>query len=301
MACPQQTAPVTQGSVLRRREVQSSLQLDFQHDMAEGRTVLAGSRQEPPWRVVRGFRLADGAVLVHLHNVSGGLLGGDRLHLAVTVGRSARAQITTTGATRIYRPRHAAPETVQLNEIAVAEDGLLEYVPDPIIPFAQSRFYQRTVIRLAAGAGLFWWDALAPGREAGGEVFAYEQVRMSCELWAQGCLIAAEAARVQPDTRPVHSPARLGAYRYWASFYMCRVGLEQQFWVKAEQQLREAASALARPEEMLLSISTLPAHGLSVRCLARHSYVLIPSLQKLWCVGKLIIYGGSAIFPRKVN
>jgi hypothetical protein len=53
--------------------VRASLQLEFERDVT-GRTLLAASRQEPPLRVVRAFGAEDGAALVHLHNVSGGLL-----------------------------------------------------------------------------------------------------------------------------------------------------------------------------------------------------------------------------------
>jgi hypothetical protein len=151
--------------------VAASMRLDFERDAMSGRTVLAASHQEPPLKVVRAFGVEDGAALVHLHNVSGGLLGGDRLQLAVHVGAGARVQVTTTGATRIYRARAEALPTLQSNEIAVAENGLLEYLPDAVIPFAGARFSQRTTIRLAAGAGLFWWEVLAPGREAHGAIW----------------------------------------------------------------------------------------------------------------------------------
>ncbi len=42
--------------------------------------------QEPPWRVIRAFPQDNGAALVHLHNVSGGVLAGDDLHLDIAVG-----------------------------------------------------------------------------------------------------------------------------------------------------------------------------------------------------------------------
>ena len=300
MPCLEQIVPATQESILATRGVESSLGLEFQRD-AGGCTVLAGSSHEPPLRVLRAFTLADGTALVHLHNVSGGLLGGDRLCLGVKVGRGARAQITTTGATRIYRPRPSTGDTTQLNQVTVAEEGLLEYVPDPLIPFAQARYRQRTVIRLQPGAGLFWWEVLSPGREASGEVFAYERVEMRLEAWAQDRLIIAECARLQPRIRPPSTPARLGEFRYWASFYICRLGLEQKFWVMAEQHLRDAASVLAEPKDMLWGISTLPEHGLAIRCLARHSHEVIPSLQKLWSHAKLLLYGCAAVPPRKVN
>lgn len=281
--------------------VQASLQLEFERDDATGQTVLASSRQEPPLRVVRAFTVAEGAAMAHLHNVSGGMLGGDSLALSVRVGAGANVQLTTTGATRIYRPRRNASAATQRNEIIVAENGLLEYVPDPIIPFAGARFSQRTSIELTPGAGLFWWEILMPGREARGEIFEYESVEMKTELVAAGRCIAAERIRLEPQKHALSSPARLGPHRYWATFYICRVGLSSSAWLAAEKQLREFAGKLTRPGETRWGISTLMEHGLIVRCLACHGREVLAGLHAFWQTAKFLLYGRNAVPPRKVN
>jgi len=283
----------------RSSYVQASLALAFEE--SGGNTVLAASRQQPPLRVVRAFPLEDGAALVHLHNVSGGLLGGDEIALEISLGASARAQVTTTGATRIYRPRAQAPVTMQANTVSVGENALLEYVPDPIIPFAGVRFRQRTTIELAAGAGLFWWECLAPGREAHGELFAYDSVELAMEVQAAGRPILCERVRLQPKQHTLQSPAKLGPYRYWASFCCCRVGLQPAFWLDAEQQLRGIARDLNHPEEALWGISTLVSHGLVVRCLAREGHSVPAGLREIWRAAKLLIYQREPIPPRKVH
>lgn len=281
--------------------VEASLALDFAREASTGRTVLSASVQEPPLRVVRAFALDDGSALAHLHNVSGGLLGGDRLSLAVNVGAGASVQLTTTGGTRIYRPRKSAPPTTQTNEIHVGENALLEYVPDAIIPYAGARFEQRTRISLAAGAGLFWWEVIAPGREASGEVFAYERIEMRTDITAGGRLIAAENIRLDPRGAPLGSIARLGEYRYWATFYICRAGLDFTMWLAAEEHLREAARDLSRTCEALWGVSTLLADGLVIRGLAVRGRDALGGLDALWNQAKLRLYGRPSVPPRKVN
>ncbi len=288
-------------AIAARSHVQAELRLEFARDAVTAKTVLAASHQEPPLRVVRAFRQEDGAALVHLHNVSGGLLGGDRLALVVSVGAGASVQITTTGATRIYRPRVEAKVTTQSNEITVGEGGLLEYLPDAVIPFAGARFSQRTAIRLAEGAGLFWWEILAPGREARGEIFEYESVELKTDLSAGGRLIAVERVRLEPRTRRLSSLARLGAYRTWATFYICRVGLGPAEWLEIERELRETLELLNRREDALWGISTLTAHGLMVRCVAKRGRDVLPGLQEVWRAAKWRLYGREAVMPRKVN
>ena len=172
--------------------------------------MLAASSQEPPLKVVRAFRLEDGSALVHLHNVSGGLLGGDELAMSLEIGENAQAQVTTTGATRIYRSRADAAPAIQRIHVHVGQNACLEYLPDPIIPFAGSRFTQDTKIQLDASSGLFWWEVLAPGREARDELFAYDAVEMKTSICALDSPIAIERVRVtapplSPQLRPLDS------------------------------------------------------------------------------------------------
>ncbi len=281
--------------------LQASLTLDFRHDEFSGRSVLAASRQEPPLKVVRAFAVQDGAALAHLHNVSGGLLGGDHLALKVNVGAGARVQLTTTGATRIYRPRQEALLATQSNEFTVNEGALLEYVPDAIIPFAGARFSQTTTIHMAQGAGLFWWEILAPGREARGEEFAYDCVEMKTDIIAGGQPIASERVCVEPCKRPVQSFGRLGPYKTWATFCIARVGPSTVEWLALEHELREHAVPLTKHGETLWAISILPAHGLMVRCVAVHGRHVLPGLQTLWQSAKRRLCGRDAVPPRKVN
>ena len=249
---------------------------------------------------MRAFSLADGAALVHLHNVSGGVLGGDRLEMHVEVEPQASAQLTTTGATRLYRSSPSRPDAVQISEIIIRDHGLLEYLPDPLIPFAGSRYRQETRIELGSDAGLFWWEMVAPGREASGELFDYERLDLRLEIKTADRTIACERNRLAPRLHRIDSPARLGHYRYFCSFYICRIGLEAASWLTWEKELGELTEQLTDPAEVLWGVSTLPAHGLIVRGLAINGRRLLPGLMSLWRVAKLKLYGREAIPPRKV-
>ncbi len=286
---------------MTRAEVRGSLSLDFKRDPPSGTTYLADSAQQPPLRIVRPFPLDDGSVLVHLHNVSGGLLGGDHLAMSVNVGAGASVQLTTTGATRVYRAKQDGAATLQINQIAIRQDGLLEYIPDAIIPFAKSRFRQETVFDLEKGAGLLWWEILAPGRSARGELFEYDFVELKTDLKAGGEIIAAENLGIEPKRREISSVARLGPYRYWTTFYIVRVGPEPRFWLAAEQRVREVIASFCRSSEELWGVSTLAVHGLVVRGLARNSVNILRNLRTIWSEAKLLVYGREAIPPRKVN
>lgn len=281
---------------LARSGTKGFLKLDF--EVSAARTILRRSEQRPPLRIIRPFELADGACLLHLHNVSGGILANDLLELKINVGQQAAVQLTTTGATRIYKNRGQSAR--QLTEVFVAEDGLLEYVPDQLIPFAESSYIQKTRISLQPGAGLFWWEVVAPGREGMGELFQYQQLELDFAIATGDIPLAIERARLVPAHKTLGSLARLGKYRYFASFYICRIGLPVATWLKLEAELWEQAEALSQPGETVWGVSTLTAHGLVVRALSTTHRAVASGLPIFWQLAKLALYQKSAILPRKI-
>ena len=282
-------------------QVKGYLRLCFETDSGANRTVLASCEQRTPLKVVRAFSLPDGGSLVHLHNLSGGVLGGDYLRTVVEVGHCASAQLTTTGATRLYQSRRESQPAVQTSAIKLCEGALLEYLPDPLIPFKGSRLLQETRIELAQGAGLFWWETIAPGREARDELFAYDSLQLRLDIEADGKPLAQERIKLEPARDRLSSLVRLGHYRYFSTFYICRVGLEASRWLALEKELTELARELSRDSELLWGVSTLPAHGLTVRALGVKGRAITSGLMAFWQAAKLHLYGRQAIPPRKVN
>jgi urease accessory protein len=214
------------------------------------------------------------------------------------IGPGARAQVTSTGATRLYRSR-AGTAAEFTAHASVGTGALLEYLPDPLIPFADSRFHQDTAIRLENDAGLFWWETVAPGREAHGEIFSYDALRLRFDLRAEGIPIALEHSHLDPGARPLASPARLGPYRYFSSFYVCRVGASESTWRALEKHLRELAGRLSSPV-IIWGLGRLPAHGLVVRALSQNGRDIPSGLISFWRVAKQVLYGQDAVIPRKI-
>ena len=257
-------------------------------------------RQDPPWKVVRAFPQPDAGTLVHLNNVSGGVLAGDRLSLRVQVDPGAAAQITTTGATRLYRHRAGAPDSEQHAEFIVAEGARLEYLPDPVIPYARSRHTQCTRIHLAESACVFWWEVLAPGRLASGESFAFERLRVESEISSGSMPLMRESFLLEPKKRPLAVPARLGEYSYIASLYVCQPSREPVFWRALEDELNSVASERTRHGEAIWGATTLHSGGVLVRGVTASYRVIPAALIEFWRRARKAVTGEDAIPPRKV-
>ena len=276
------------------------MHLGFSLDGASGLTRMRVYDQRPPLKVIRAFPLPRGGALVHLHNISGGVLGGDSLALDVQVAPGASVQLTTTSATRLYRCSTQAATSMQTSSMQVQEDGLLEYLPDPLIPFAGARYRQQTRIELAPGAGLFWWETVAPGRTARGELFDYDLIDISLAISTQGRPLALEHTRLEPKKRQLSALARLGAYRYFTSFYICKIGIDPARWLDLESQLSNLAQQLSVAGEVCWGVSTLVAHGLVVRALSCRGAELPEGLLAFWRATRLALYGRESLPPRKI-
>jgi urease accessory protein len=265
--------------------------LSLRFDQADEGTAMRMLRQEPPWKIVRGFTTPTGECLVHLNNVSGGVLGGDHLHLNIEAGPGSQVQITTTGATRIYAPRAEARDSLCSADIHLHAGALLEYLPDPLIPFRGARAEQRTHITMDEGATLFWWEILAPGRLASGECFEYESLRVAAEVWAGDTPILIDRMRLEPQCRSVASPVRFGSHRFLITFVIAKIGAPHTIWRDLEATLEV--------DGVGWGVSALPAHGVLVRGLSDSGLSIAPVLHALWKTAKLLLCGRPVAAPRK--
>lgn len=255
--------------------------------------------QEAPWKVVRAFPQERGT-LVHLHNVSGGVVAGDALALNIEVGAKASAQVTSTGATRLYRHRDGALHSEQRTTISVGEDGLLEYLPDALIPFAGSRHFQRTHVQLGRGATFFWWEVVAPGRQAMGESFAFDSLHIETSVRSSRPLLL-ENFLLEPRAKALDSTARLGPHLHTANFYAFRVGRSAADLRELESKLSEIASEVSRPGGNIWGASALASDGVVVRGLSATSRDLGATLARFWTTARLHLTGEVAVPPRKLK
>ena len=97
---------------------------------------------------------------------------GDRYRIDITLSKNALFHLTTQGATRIYRmDKNYATQVVN---ITVGEGCYFEFIPDQIIPYRDSRFYQKVMLNVHDNATMVYSELLVPGRVASGESFDYD-------------------------------------------------------------------------------------------------------------------------------
>src|SRR5262249_59875214 len=98
---------------------------------------------------------------------AGGIAGGDRFRLDVTVEPRARLVVTTAAAEKVYRAL-AAQATIDV-KLDVAAGGSLAWLPQETILFDRARLKRAIDVDLAEDARLVLAEAIVFGRSGMGE------------------------------------------------------------------------------------------------------------------------------------
>jgi urease accessory protein len=178
--------------------------LQIRAERISDRTRLSEVFSRPPLQVMRAAYtepdLPDLAA-VTICSPAGGVLQGDRLRTEIDVEAAARLRLETQSATRIY----ATPDAAARAEIVlrVGAGAFLEYVPDPLIPYAAASYRQESLWEVEESAMLVVGEVVAAGREARGEWAAYERVETEVEARRpDGRVLFRDACRLVPAPHP---------------------------------------------------------------------------------------------------
>jgi len=165
---------------------------------------------------------------IYIMTPSGGILQGDRNRIDLTLYNRAQVHVTTQGATRIYRmEKNYATQIVNVN---IGENCYLEYIPDQIIPYKNSRFYQIVNARVHESGTFVYSEMLTPGRVASDEAFQYDILYMTTKATNQdGRLRFIDTYVLEPKKVGLHEIGLLGEYAVVGNLYsLTKLGFNKQ-------------------------------------------------------------------------
>jgi urease accessory protein len=136
----------------------------------------------------------DAALDAVLVNTAGGMTGGDRFAIDISVGAAASLTLTTAAAEKIYRS--LGPNTEIDVKLAVGPGGALKWLPQETIVFDQVRLRRSIDVTLARDAKLLLAEATVFGRSAMGEKITEGLFVDRRRIRVDGTLIFAECNRL---------------------------------------------------------------------------------------------------------
>jgi urease accessory protein len=252
---------------------------------AGGRTRLIRAHSEGQLRVLRTHwidqALPDLATVL-LANPGGGILQGDRLVLEVQTVAGARLSIQTTSAARVYAMRAGAAGLRVAFE--VAENAYLEYLPDPLIPYAGARVVAEATHVVHEDGVLVVGEVVAPGRAARGERLRYESVESILEVRRPGGrLLVRDRLELRPAEGRLHF-GLMGSYEALGTLFVIKKGFD---WRGLEAELDTGCDAHA-------GWSELPSGaGAWFKVLARDSGSASTAVRAAWSAARRRLLGAG--------
>jgi urease accessory protein len=270
--------------------------LDLALSRHGGVTRVRRQYQRAPLHLYRPIYLDPGRpdmAFLFLQQFGDGLVQGDRYRIDVDCGPGSATHITTQAATNVFRARQNF--ATQLVNLRVADGAVLEYLPDPVVPFRGSRLFQRTCVTVDPGATVIVAETLLPGRVAHDEAHLYDIYWSETEVRRlDDRLLFADVLRINPSggDNP-RSSGLLGAHDVIAALYVISGQTDPADMVAL---LRRALTAC----DVLSGVSELPnGCGAAVKLLGSASKPVQAALRTAWNAVRVGLLGIPAPNLRK--
>ena len=273
-----------------------ALTLLLEQDQERGKTVVKEQYSKVPLFTQRALYLEESLpsmAYIYIMSPSGGILQGDRYRMDIVLKNKACAHITTQGATRVYRmERNYATQIVN---VVVDEGCYLEFVPDQIIPFRDSRFYQTVNLKVHDNGTMIYSEMIVPGRVASGESFQYDICYMKALAKNQkDTLRFIDIAILEPKKRNLNTVGILGTFDVVGSTYI----LTKADYVKELKD--EINSGLQKFTHFSGGASILPHNsGVIVRMLGNVASDIRNAIYEIIKITRKIILNASFSGMRK--
>lgn len=266
--------------------------LRMRFGVKEGRTVIRDMYNQVPLKVAKPFYLEpeSGEIFIYQMNPAGGMVQGDDYSQEIELDHGSRVFLTTQSATKIYRTPDSRAS--QRNLFVLGQNALLEYFPDPVIPFAGSEFANDTEVHLTGGAIAFLAEIVTPGRTKRDEVFLFSSYKSKTRVYWDEELILWDNWHLQPETGEVRALGMFEGYTHYGNLLI--------FSEKVEQSLADSLhGVLLEFPDVLGSASLTVKNGIAVRILGRRTDRLEQAVGACWDAARRKLVGSPKPHIRK--
>jgi urease accessory protein len=198
---PSETVPGQQTEHPRPRLQRGDGRVEITLSAATGVSRLKHLYQKDPCRALFPEPPTGDLVTAVIATTSGGITGGDRLRIDLSVREAAAAVVTTQAAEKVYR---SLGDDCRVDIRVTGDSGTwLEWIPQETILFDQARLRRSTTIEAQPGAMIMAGDQLVFGRLAHGEIFKSGYLRDSWQVMCNGRLVWTDALRLDGNVTSV--------------------------------------------------------------------------------------------------
>ena len=262
----------------------------------EGKTTLVENYHKVPLQVQKALYIDENMPhmpYMFIMSPSGGILQGDRLRIDIHGHENTTFHITTQAATKIYRMEKNY--ATQILNITLDKGSYVEFLPDMIIPYRDSRFYQEVNLKIHEDATCLYSEILLPGRVTYGESFLYEIFYSRFQATdLSGNLRCLDNMVFSPKTNNPRSCGILGNWEIAANIYLLTKKVESKILnTEIERTIQKA-------DNIYFASTVLPhSDGIIIRILGRKSNDVDIVCKQIWNIIRMKLHGKPAPDLRK--
>lgn len=264
-----------------------------------GRSIISSLRQRIPLRASSPIYPTDaGTVFFYIMNPAAGLLQGDQHTIFVRVKQGAHAVVFGQGATKVFRsPQFTLSK--QMTTLVVEPGARLEYMPEVVIPFAESCLFSRTNLVISSNASAFLWEITAPGRLARQEIFAYHLLDQQMNIYLDRQLIYSDRFLLEPKKVPAYLQTwnkQLGpmhGYTHMGTFWAIDPNIEPEMIQLLQRNTEEESCCIEQIAErykILIAGTSLSKQAFCFRALGHNAETIQEAFKELWRILRLRLY-----------
>jgi len=185
-------------------------------------TILEDAYFTAPFKIMQP--LSTGRMLhLMILSASAGLMAGDCQKIKVSLAKKSSVLLTAQSYEKIHKMNSG--EACRNTEIFLDEESSLFFLPQPVLPFAQSSFRAHTTIHLKdASSQLFFSEILACGRSARRERFFYHKYMSCMEIHQADELCYFENASYAPEQKNMEGFGFYEGYTHLATVLLFNFG-----------------------------------------------------------------------------
>ena len=262
----------------------------------ELKTVITKQFSQVPLQIQRAVypeNSLPGMAYLYIISPSGGILQGDRYKTDIMMKNNAVSHITTQGATRIYSMNSNSAS--QMVNITLDENCYLEYIPDQIIPYQNSRYYQKVNLNIHDDATVIYSEVLTPGRVAMKEIFDYDicYLRTYCKNQNNKfrCL---ENMKIEPKSQNLKTEGIFGKFDIVGTVYILT---KKKYIIEIENKI---SKNLEQFNDISIGTSILPNDsGIIVKILGNNTENIFEIIYKLLKITRKEVLGAEFTKIRK--
>ena len=265
---------------------QAMLELNLQK--INGKTCLIPQQRLGPLTVQRPFYPEGDVCHVYVLHPPGGVVGGDRLKLAVNARPGSHGLITTPGAGKFYR---SAGKTAQLHQqFNVTENAILEFLPLESIYFPATELSSKISVNLQATSKFASWEIHCFGLPVNNEDFTAGNLLLNTEVTIDGKLLLHDKLKI--DSFELSRASGLRGNRVYGSFIV--------YSQKISDALLDTLQGL-QTESGIAGVSCVEPSLLVARYLGDSTEHAQIYFRKLWQMLRPVALGLDACAPRIWN